>query len=246
MCDSKPRSSRLGDVDLARLVLFGLGNLDRENAVLHRSLDVVGVDADREGERTREFADAALTDPNLLVRFGVLLLLLGDLGFGGSLGLVTALVISFIFDGGLMRLVLLDRAGRLGAFDEASWRCSGSVSAFGAATDDQGLGVGEFDFDILLLDAWKFAVKFVSLRKLLDIKLGREALHDVAAAAMMTTLVSGGVSISVKVVEETEERVEGRVAGNEGSWEERHLACWYFCEKSSCELLSWEFGKCSI
>jgi len=44
------RKCRLGDGDLASLLLLCLWDHNREDAVLHGSLDVVGVNADWEGE----------------------------------------------------------------------------------------------------------------------------------------------------------------------------------------------------
>jgi len=73
------RESRLVDSDLAALVLLGLGDQDAENAVLHRGLDVVLVDASREAESAGELANAALRDPVLGCRLLWFLLLLGDL-----------------------------------------------------------------------------------------------------------------------------------------------------------------------
>lgn len=214
MCDVQlsSKTCRLVDGDLASLILLGLWNDDREDAILHGSLNVVAIDTDRESKRSREFAHAALTDPVLLLRLGRLLL--GDLGvFGRSLwsGSVGGI---FIFDGGVVI------RWSLGLF-------IGSVSALSTATDDQSLRVCELDVDVFLIDTWKLALQLVCLANLLDVELGSEALHNVAATVVMVLIGCGGASIvGVKVVEETEEWVEGgRVVGDEGSWEESHRAC---------------------
>jgi len=109
-----------------------------------------------------------------------------------------------------------------------------SVFSLDLASDVQGLGVGEFDLNILLLDPRELAVKFVSGLNLPDIELGIEGLGETASAAGIIALAVG-----VEVFKETEERVEGcsgGFTGDEGSWEGRHFGdafvveeCWKNC-----------------
>ena len=214
VCAAKVQDQCLVDGDLASLVFLRLGNHNSEDSVLHGSLDVVGIDADWEGKRTRELANAAFTDPVLLLRLGRLLLPLGDFGVLGRSFRSVGVDGVFVFDGGVMirwsfGLAIGDRASGLGRFDETCWWSTRSVGALGAATNHQSLRIGELDFDVLLIDTWKLAVQLVCLPKLLDVELGSEILH-VAATLVMVVIAHGGASIvGVKVVKETEERVEG-------------------------------------
>jgi hypothetical protein len=229
--------SRLVDGDLPSGVFLGLRDENAENAVLHGSLNVLGVDADGEGEASGEFTNAALADPVFLLRLHmlglVLLPLLGNLGVFGWSGCIGGVV--SIFDGGSMVGLgfVGDGSGGLGSFDEARRRCTGSEGALGAAADNDGLRIGELNFNILLVDTWQFAVELVAILHLLDIELRSEGLHDVAAAAVFV-VVWGALAVGVEVVKETEERVEGgRVAGgDEVGRQERHFACVGCCEKS--------------
>lgn len=74
-----------------------------------------------------------------------------------------------------------------------------------SALDSQGLVVGELELDILLVDAWELAVKFVKIADLLDVELGAEG-HHTGGSVVMTTVVLG---VLVEVFEKSEERVEG-------------------------------------
>lgn len=134
------------------------------------------VDADREAEGSREFADAALRDPEL--GLGLLVLLL-RLGFGDSLLLVLSAVVDSVFTGvfncWLVSLVLVFAFtvlgyGTAGFGTLDGWRSTGGVGALGAAADVEGLVIDEFDFNILLFDAWKFTVEFVGFAEFLDIE----------------------------------------------------------------------------
>ena len=120
-----------------------------------------------------------------------------------------------------------------GTFNKASVGRARGVRAFGAAADGQGLSVCELDLDIFLLDTWEFAVEFIGVVNLLDIELGVECLHD--AAPMVMEIAAAAVLI--EVVEKAEERGEASVIVDEGSWEERHVACWF--EDSLSYLSDW-------
>jgi len=76
------------------------------------------------------------------------------------------------------------------------------------AANGQGLGVGKLYVDILLLDAWKFAVELVAIGQLLDVELGGEGLQALSAVAVGADVAAAAV-ILVEVIEETEKRVEG-------------------------------------
>jgi hypothetical protein len=73
------------------------------------------------------------------------------------------------------------------------------------------------------------------LAGLLDVKLWGKGLQ-VAVMAMIT-----GSAELIEVVDETEERTEGGggIIGHEGSWAERHFACYCGFEKSSFDLSDW-------
>jgi len=193
-------------------LLLSLGDNDAKNAVLHGSLDTILVDANREAEGSREFADGALRDPVLglgLLRF------LSRFSFGNSLLLVFGSVFTGIFNGGLVSLVLVfaftalgyGTAG-LGTFN--GWRSTGGVGALGAAADVESLIVDEFDFYILLFDAWKFTLEFVDIAEFLDIEARGECLQGVAAV-VLTALSTA--AILIEVIEQTEEWVEGGGGG---------------------------------
>lgn len=76
------REHRLLDGDLLGSRNSGLGNHDRQNAVLQAGLDIVLVNATREGEGALELADGALTSPESVAGVGSLGLV-GGLGDGG-------------------------------------------------------------------------------------------------------------------------------------------------------------------
>lgn len=122
-------------------------------------------------------------------------------------------------------------------FDESGWWSTGSVRALGTTTDGEGLVIDEFDFDILLLDTWKFTVEFIDFTGFLDIEFGGEGLHDIAAAVVRVVVIAA-TAVLIKVVKKTEERVEGRsVVCDVVSWEERHFACgclWFENSFDSC------------
>lgn len=217
--------------DFAAFLLLSLWNDNAKNTILHASLDLILVDADREAERSGEFTNAALGDPVLVFRF-LRILLLGGFGeFTTGFGTGWNCCI-FIFDLWLVNFVFvfaglstIGDSARFGCiFNETSWWSSGSVGALSAATDVEGLLVDKFNLNILLLDAREFAVKFINLTGLLDVELRSETLHNIAAAVLRVAVATAAVL--VEVVEKTEEGVEGgSLVRDVVSWEERHFAC---------------------
>lgn len=220
--------ARLVDVDAARLVLLGLGDTDAQDTVVQVRRDTFLVDAGREAEGPRELADGALRDPKLLG--GLLLLLiggglgLGDLGGGCLPGLLGLLIL----DAGLVGVVVVlaalgDGAAHLaGPLDEAGGRGARGVVAFGAARDDDGLGLGELDVDVVLLDSGELAVELVGVIRLLHIKAWGEGGCG-AAGALAVGLGAGLLRELLKVIQEAEEGGERGLRGEVGSREERHF-----------------------
>lgn len=220
----------LGDVDLAAVLdLLQLRNHDAENAILHGSMDSILINTDREAEATRELANAPLRNPVFGLRLLWLLLGLGDFGRG-------LLCSTFILDGSLVSLVVVvgltalrDGTSRSGTFDEASRGGTGGIRPLGTALDGQCLGIGEFNLNILLLNARKLSMKFVGVGNLLDIKFGAEGLQ---VRAVMTALRSvAATRVLIEVIEKSEEGSEGSVGIVCNKWarEERHVACWCSC-----------------
>ena len=197
------------DSDAASLGLLDLGNNHTQDSVVEAGGNRLGIDMGGEIEAPGELANAALREPVL----GLILRFLGgtrssDAGFG-----------AFLLDGrlvGLLRLAGLNGAGRGLALE--SWGGSLGVGSLNAPTDDHGLGVGELDGDITLVQAGKFSVKFVGFLSLADIELGLEVGEAGAGGAATLACLVG-----IKVFEETEEGAEALVAV-EGSWEESHCA----------------------
>lgn len=153
-------------------------------------------------------------------------LLLGGAGRGSG---------GFIFNGGWLvvlrrsvrgRFVVGGDATLLLAFEGSSRWSARLVVPLSATLDTQGLSIGEFDLDILLLHTGQFAVQLVGILDFLDIEArleraeGREAAEvgKVIATAAQTRALVGSV-----VVEETEQR--GEFAGGE-AWEGKHCSDW--------------------
>jgi len=224
----------LGDGDLAAMLgLLELRNHDAEDAVLHGSMDSILINTDWEAEATRELANAPFRNPVFGLRLLWLLLSLSDFGCG-------ALHSVLILDGSLASLAVVigltalsDGASRSGTLDEASRRGTGGIRTLGTALDCQCLGIGELDLNILLLNAWKFSMKFVGVGNLLDIEIGAEGLQ---VRAVMTTLRNVATRVLIEVIEKSEEGGEGsvRIACNKRTREERHVACRCSCVDDGC------------
>lgn len=214
----------LVDGDLAAGLLLGLGDDNGKNAILHGSTNSILVDTNREGEGSREFANATLGNPELgLGLLWLLGILLGDSGvFGSVLGS------ALLFDIGLVVLVLSvlasfgDGARGGGRFYEASWWIAGFVGALNPTFNGDSVVIAELDVDILLLNAREFTVQLIMTLDLLDVEFGVEGLH---LATVTTTTRSVTLRVLVEVLKELEEWVERGVgSGETGEVVERHLA----------------------
>ena len=89
-------------------------------------------------------------------------------------------------------------------FDEAGCWSTALIVTLNSTLDSQSLVVGELELNILLVDAWDLAMKFVMIADLLEVELGDEGLPT--GALVMRTVVLGVLGV---VVEKSEERVEG-------------------------------------
>lgn len=163
-------------------------------------------------------ADGALGDPELVV-------LTGD-GLGGDLLAARDSdgggVLFFFFAGALVLDGGLEGLGarRLRSFFRG---LGGSfvqvvvgVLALGAALDDESVRVGEFDFDVLLVDAREFAVEMVTVLDFPDVESRREGGDMLETTA---GLLAGAVDIVV--IQEAEEGSE--IARREACREECHF-----------------------
>jgi hypothetical protein len=173
-----------------------------------------------------ELADRALSDPVL----GPALRRLGDILGGISLGdgglLVAAL--AFILDGRLLVFVLV-----LLVFGALVDEALGWGAAFGAvlraAADGEGVAIGPFNVDVLLLDSRQLAVQLVGVLHLLDVKLGREGAQAGVEAAEVVL-----PRRLIVVVNETEDRENSWKRGKRdivravvwsGALDTRRLSC---------------------
>ena len=118
-----------------------------------------------------------------------------------------------------LELLLL---GSFAVLDEALRALAFLADVLVATRDGQGVIVGPFDVDVLLLDTGEFSVEFVALLGFLYVELGSEG-PDVAEFA-----VDVAEGLPVVLVKETEDRSEFLSE----SWEERHC-CWCVGKASS-------------
>lgn len=119
-----------------------------------------------------------------------------------------------------------DGSGGSGTLDKARWWSTGLVGTFGMTLDLNGVVVDKLDFDVLLFNAGELAVKLVAVADFLDIELGAEGFHSVTLTVGASDVALALLRIGVEVVEEANERVEGRCLGGE-AWEVvegRHVA----------------------
>lgn len=196
---------QLVDGDLAALGLLRLRNDNAENTVFHAGANIVLIDADWEAKRAREFPHTSLRDP--VLGFGRL-----RLGFSGFIvrgidrctGCFGILVFDcgFLMDVAVCLAAFCDCVGSLGTFD-GGWGCTGAVGMLGTALDSYGLYVGEFDFDVLLLDARKLSMEFIRILEFFHVEFGIESLHGWAPMVSLT-----GILVVVKIVEESKQRSE--------------------------------------
>lgn len=214
-------------------MLGSLGHTDREDSVRELGRDVIGRDLAREVENPAELADAALRDPVLGVvdRAFLLLLLLaalvqlgdssGRCGLGGGVGFVVIVLNSGLVRGAGAFLAVGDGTAHLIALlEETSGGSTRGVGALDAAPNMEGVGVGELDGDVLLLQAGELAVKLIGILDLADIELGLEGRDVVAVGAAGGAVLTALAGIVVEVLQKTEERSEGGVRVVEVAGEE--------------------------
>lgn len=89
------------------------------------------------------------------------------------------------------------------------------MGAFDLAADEEGVLVGELDFEVLLVlvgETWEFTLEDIGMLGLVDVEVGGEGstsgglLVGLGLVALLGAVVVGGVETGV--VEETEERTE--------------------------------------
>lgn len=115
-------------------------------------------------------------------------------------------------------LVVRDGAahgGAAAALDETGGWSSRRVRALGAARNDNGLGLGELDGNVVFFGAGDLAVQLIAFLGLLYVEARGEGRQLPAGAA----LAVGGdfAGVAIEVIEETEERCEGCLGGDVGS-----------------------------
>lgn len=210
---------------LLALLLLGLRNHDAQDTILHGSLDIVLIDANREAERPTESANRALGNPEFLLRLlGLVFLGLGldsDILLISLTGILNRSLGRNSLDGMAILTGVLNSLSSNLALDETSRWSALSIAAIDAALDGEGMRVGELDLDILLIDARKLAVEFVRILNLLDVEFGVEGLEVGVGGTVY------GAGDLVELVEEAEDGGEGglRVVDESAAGEERHLAC---------------------
>ena len=198
----------LFDVDALGLVAWCLGDHDAQDTILEVSLDGVLVDTRGEAESAMELPNRTLGNPVL----GAMLLI----SLSGST-LLDSLSILFGILGGLVlngSFVALASVGHI-ASDAATGlvRAFGGVFALDTALDDESVGIGEFDVDVLLVETGEFALELVGFFVLADIELGLEGADGG---------IGGERAVVVVVVKKTE---EWRDIARGKAWEERHCSC---------------------
>jgi len=210
-------------------VLLGFWHNDAKDTVLHACLDGVLVNSSREAKGASKFSYAAFRNPEFGLFLWLLrLLFLGRVGSGGVfVGGILVLDCGFVTVG--LLTTFGDGARCLSSFDEVAGRCAGCVRSLGAASDGQGLGIGELDLNVLLFNAGKFTVQLVCVGHLLDIE---SRLEGPQVASVVMSITTGRPGVGVEVIEETEERGEGWIGAYECAREERHLACNCWLEDS--------------
>jgi len=203
--DGKPDRSHLVNSNLAAFKLLSLRNQDAQNTILHRGLNLILIDANREAEGAGELADAAFRDPVLAGRSLLLLLLLGLRNLLGGFRAWGSWLVGIVFDScfvGVGLACVSDGTRDGGTFDVAGGAGAALIVAFCAAADVEGLRVDELNLDVLLGDSWKLAVELVSGFNFLDVELGLEGLQRAGVVATTSAVV-------VEFIEEAEEGCEG-------------------------------------
>jgi hypothetical protein len=219
---------------------LGLRDDDGKDTILQRSLDGILIDALREREGARKRADGSLRNP-VAGLVSVSLLVLGNLlrcgSFGwcgrGNGGRV------FVFDSGLVGLVRAGCAfglslGGIGqlllllsglGFKEGGWAATLFSDSLGATADREGGSVGELDVDVLLGDAWEFAVQLVRILVLLHVEARLETADSLREGWAASEAAVDKASIVVHQAEQAVLAPEcrGEVVVDE-AWEECHFA----------------------
>lgn len=208
-------------------MLLGLGHDDSQDAVVERSLDVVVVDAAREGEGAREVADAALVDPILvlgLLGLGSIVLVLGLSGLGDR-GVLLATLLLLVFHGGLELLVGVCLGGVIvvrlvgdgaahgvaGVPEKTGGRVALGMGALDVAADDDRLRVAEVDLHVLLVDTGELPMELVVGLRLLHVEArseGRDLAATLAGLGLAIAAVVGLPEGLVPVVDEADQATE--------------------------------------
>lgn len=152
------------NIDLLNLNLLPspslrLRNHNTQNPILQTSLDSILINPSRERKVPPKLPNTSLREPILrpLIRLHNIARFLSRCDSRGMLALVS-LVVRRLFNGGF----------------ELFWLGAFFAVGFGSAAYGQGVGIRPFDVDVLLLQAWKFAVEFVAVFVLLDVELWPE------------------------------------------------------------------------
>jgi hypothetical protein len=245
----------LEDSNPPELVLGCLGHNNAQHTIVQAGRDILVLDAGGEGEGPRELADGALVEPDLLLglsQSGSLLngggdrlrdLSLRSRGLGGSSSARRGgRLLRVVLDGCVVPAVAAGVAGGLVGVRSLFLSCGGSLglggsgslllslglgleSALYATTHDDGLRVGEFDVEVLLLDAGQLAVEFVGGCGLAHVKLwlegGGDGAADVTALlrlALLRLALRGLdlAAVAVEVVEQAEQRGEAGLRSRGG------------------------------
>lgn len=213
------RHAALVDGDAASLGLPGLGNNEAQDTVVEVSHHSILIDAAREAESAREFANGSLRDPKLLEGSLVLLdMATGALGHLSTVALFLHLLSLLVLDRCLVGVVILVLVG------DGGGQSSRRVVALDPATDHDSLRIRKLNVDVLAVDARELSVKLEGGFRLAYIEAGVESAHGLALAAMavVVRVLVDLATVVVKVVEHAEEAAEARV-GAVKTAVQRHL-----------------------
>lgn len=188
-----------GDSDFSRLL--ALGNHNIEYTILQISTDEVRLNSLRERETPSELPNLAFSNPEFwfwrACLSGLLLLLFftsDSRGRGWSCDRRISIIVIILDCSGV---ALLRRSIN---FSFLAFRAGGGLfwlSGLGVqcsltlALDEEGLGVGEFDREVVLSEAWEFAVELVRVGCFCDIESRSEGLRSAlrTAASLVVGLI---------------------------------------------------------
>ena len=184
------------------VLLLDLGDHHAQNTILQASF---GILRDRlwEAEAPLERAHASLGDPVGVLRFGLCNFCQASRGDLLALQFLALRWCSFTF---------LDFCSSCGPLTLL-------VPVLGAAFDDKGLLIGEFDCDVALVNARKFSFEGIRVFRLLDIELWRKI-------CLSGQIVRQALQLADGVIEEIVEWAEFLAHWREGGRsreEERHV-----------------------